>query len=37
MGHTQTAVTLKHYLKLTPSELRREWKEFNPLVAGVKE
>ena len=37
MGHTQTAVTLKHYLKLTPSELRREWKEFNPLVAGVRQ
>ena len=37
MGHTQTAVTLKHYLKLTPSELRREWKEFNPLVAGARQ
>ncbi|MCD6121826.1 MAG: tyrosine-type recombinase/integrase [Spirochaetales bacterium] len=31
MGHKQLAVTLKHYLKLTPAELRREWKEFNPL------
>jgi len=32
MGHTQTAVTLKHYLKLSPAEIRREWKEFNPLA-----
>lgn len=31
MGHKQMAVTLKHYLKLTPTELRREWKAFNPL------
>ncbi len=34
MGHKQTAVTLKHYLKLTPSELRKEWKMFNPLRKG---
>jgi site-specific recombinase XerD len=35
MGHKQMAVTLKHYLKLTPAEIRREWKQFNPLVQGV--
>ena len=35
MGHTQTAVTLKHYLKLSPAEIRREWKEFNPLAEGA--
>ena len=31
MGHQQMATTLKHYLKLTPQELRREWRTFNPL------
>ena len=31
MGHKQMVVTLRHYLKLTPEEIRREWKEFNPL------
>lgn len=35
MGHRQTAVTLKHYLKLTAEELRRQWKRFNPLAEGV--
>lgn len=35
MGHKQTAITLKHYLKLTPSELRKEWKMFNPLKKGA--
>jgi len=34
MGHKQTATALKHYLKLTPEELRREWRTFNPLVTG---
>lgn len=31
MGHKQMATTLKHYLKLTHRELRREWKAYNPL------
>ena len=31
MGHKQLAVTLKHYLKLTPQEIRKEWKQYNPL------
>lgn len=31
MGHQQMATTLKHYLKLTPQELRKEWRTFNPL------
>lgn len=35
MGHKQIAVTLKHYFKLTPTELRREWKEFNSLGKEV--
>ena len=35
MGHKQMAVTLKHYLKLTSTELRREWKAFNPLQKEV--
>ena len=35
MGHTQPAVTLKHYLKLTPTEIRKEWKQFNPLAEGM--
>lgn len=35
MGHKQMVVTLKHYLKLTPTEIRREWKEFNPLKKEV--
>jgi len=34
MGHKQMATTLKHYLKLTPQELRREWRAFNPLSTG---
>jgi len=34
MGHKQMATTLKHYLKLTPQELRREWRVFNPLSTG---
>jgi site-specific recombinase XerD len=34
MGHKQMATSLKHYLKLTPEELRREWREFNPLSAS---
>ena len=32
MGHQQMATSLIHYLKLTPAELRREWKQFNPLM-----
>jgi site-specific recombinase XerD len=35
MGHKQIAVTLKHYLKLSPREIRREWKQFNPFSEGV--
>ena len=35
MGHVQPAVTLKHYLKLTPTEIRKEWKQFNPLAEGT--
>ena len=35
LGHTQIAVTLKHYLKLSPEEIRKEWKLFNPLAEGV--
>jgi|TARA_B100000315_G_scaffold227251_1_gene234842 site-specific recombinase XerD len=31
MGHKQLAVTLRHYLKLTPTEIRKEWRQFNPL------
>ena len=31
MGHKQMVVTLRHYLKLSPEEIRREWKQFNPL------
>jgi integrase/recombinase XerC len=31
MGHKELAVTLKHYLKLTRNEIRREWKKFNPI------
>ena len=34
MGHKQTATSLKHYLKLTPAELRKEWKQYNPLCEG---
>lgn len=32
MGHKQMATSLTHYLKLTPKELRREWREYNPLA-----
>lgn len=32
MGHKQIATSLVHYLKLTPAELRREWRQFNPLA-----
>jgi integrase/recombinase XerC/integrase/recombinase XerD len=32
MGHKQMATSLIHYLKLTSAELRREWKQFNPLA-----
>lgn len=32
MGHRNVEITLKHYLKLTESEIRKEWKIFNPLV-----
>ena len=35
MGHKQVAVTLKHYLKLSPTEIRKEWKQFNPLNKGA--
>ncbi len=31
MGHKQMATSLIHYLKLSPTELRREWREYNPL------
>jgi site-specific recombinase XerD len=34
MGHKQMATSLIHYLKLTPRELRREWREYNPLAGG---
>lgn len=34
MGHKQMATTLKHYLKLTQAELRKEWRECNPLNTG---
>ena len=34
MGHRQMATTLKHYLKLTPEELKKEWRVFNPLALG---
>lgn len=34
MGHKQMATSLVHYLKLTPAELRREWRQFNPLAEG---
>jgi len=32
MGHKQMATSLIHYLKLTPGELRREWRQYNPLA-----
>jgi len=35
MGHKQMATTLKHYLRLTPEELKKEWQLFNPLTAGA--
>jgi site-specific recombinase XerD len=35
MGHKQVAVTLRHYLKLTSEEIRKEWKQFNPLAEGT--
>ena len=31
MGHKQMATSLIHYLKLTPTELRKEWRVYNPL------
>ena len=31
MGHKQMATSLIHYLKLSPAELRREWRAYNPL------
>jgi site-specific recombinase XerD len=31
MGHKQMATSLIHYLKLTPAELRKEWRAYNPL------
>ncbi len=31
MGHKKIEVTLTHYFKLTKTELRHEWKTFNPL------
>lgn len=34
MGHKDLAVTLKHYFKLTRAEMRKEWKQFNP-IKGV--
>jgi site-specific recombinase XerD len=37
MGHSQMATTLQHYLKLTPNELRREWRSFNPLAAEARQ
>jgi site-specific recombinase XerD len=32
MGHKQMATSLTHCLKLTPKELRREWRQYNPLA-----
>ena len=32
MGHKELAVTLRHYLKLTRNEMRKNWKNFNPLT-----
>lgn len=32
MGHKELAVTLRHYLKLTKNEIRKNWKNFNPLT-----
>ena len=32
MGHKQMATSLTHYLKLSPAELRREWRAYNPLA-----
>jgi integrase/recombinase XerD len=31
MGHKQMATSLVYYLKLTPAELRKEWRAYNPL------
>jgi site-specific recombinase XerD len=31
MGHKQAATSLRHYLKLTPSELRKQWRQYNPV------
>lgn len=31
MGHKQMATSLIHYLKLSPAELRKEWRAYNPL------
>ena len=31
MVHKELAVTLRHYLKLTRNEIRKNWKNFNPL------
>jgi site-specific recombinase XerD len=31
MGHKEMATSLIHYLKLTPKELHREWRQYNPL------
>jgi len=32
MGHKELAVTLRHYLKMTRAEIRKNWKSFNPLA-----
>jgi site-specific recombinase XerD len=34
MGHKHMETTLKHYLKLSSEELRKEWRECNPLSKG---
>ncbi len=31
MGHKQSVTSLKHYLKLTSLELRRQWRQYNPV------
>jgi site-specific recombinase XerD len=36
MGHKELAVTLRHYLKLTRNEIRKNWKKFNPLTQEVQ-
>jgi site-specific recombinase XerD len=35
MGHKELAVTLRHYLKMTRTEIHKNWKNFNPLSQEV--